>query len=142
MGMGALIDTWVGWQEIIFGEDYAPIVQVKLRGVQDIHVAMKYLEPLTHIEDLCLDGTSVTDGDLECIQNMKSLVSLDLSNNPITDAGLERLERLTRLRFLTLDNTQTTDAGVKRLCRKLPRLQVKRASAKANPPCPNSSSVP
>ena len=127
--LGATLDTWVGWQEVVLGADYAPVVQVNLHHVQDIHAAMKYLGALTHIEDLNLSGTSIVDSDIEHFKGLTSLESLDLGNTRVTDAGLDRLQGLKNLRWLTLDNTQIAGPGIKRLRQQLPHLEVTIVSA-------------
>ncbi|MDZ7617214.1 MAG: leucine-rich repeat domain-containing protein, partial [Patescibacteria group bacterium] len=117
--LGATLDTWVGWQEVVLGTDYAQVVRVDLRGVRDIRAAMRHLDALRHIEDLNLSGTSIVDGDLEHLKTLPNLTSLDLSDTRVTDAALDHLEGLENLRWLTLDKTDITDAGIEKLRRRL-----------------------
>ena len=56
--------------------------------------------------------SSVTDGRLVHLKELRNLESLDLSSTRVTDAGLVHLKGLTNLQALTLDRTQVTDAGL------------------------------
>lgn len=122
--LGASQDDWVGLREIFLGSDYAPIIQLSLRHVQDIQAALKHLEALRNLKMLDLGGTAIVDSDLGRLKDLTSLTSLDLSNTRVTDAGLEHLQNLRNLRHLRLDNTQVTHAGVKRLRQELPHVEV------------------
>jgi hypothetical protein len=62
-----------------------------------------------------LDGTKVTDADLEHIEVLAQIQELDLERTPITDAGLGNLKSLTRLQRLNLGQTQVSDAGLNHL---------------------------
>lgn len=77
--------------------------------------------PLSRIH-LSLNGTRLTDSDLEAIRPLVKLNSLDLSGTQITDAGLQQLRGLVELHSLYLTNTKTTDAGLEHL-KGLPKLQ-------------------
>lgn len=126
---GAALDTWIGWQEVVLGDDYAPVVQADLRNVEDIHAAIGCLEALTHIEDLNLAGTSVVDNDIKHFKHLTSLTSLDLSNTRVTDVGLDCLQGLKNLHWLTLDHSQITDLGIKKLRKQLPNVEVQMVAA-------------
>jgi hypothetical protein len=71
-----------------------------------------------------LDGSSVTDADLEQLKGMSQLHLLALSDTPITDAGLEHIASLTQLNTLYLNRTVVTDEGVKRLQQALPNCVI------------------
>ncbi len=123
--LGAGLDDWPGWQEIVFGRDYPPIVQVNLRGTREIDAALEHLAALEHIEDLGLSGTSVSDADLENLKKLTSLVSLDLRDTAVSDSGLEHLKGLTGLRWLKLTGTQVTEKGVEKLQQALPNCEIR-----------------
>jgi len=58
---------------------------------------------------------TAADADLECLEALPNLETLDLGGSGVSDAGLERLEGLTRLNFLKLDRTKITGAGLEHL---------------------------
>ena len=62
-------------------------------------------------------NSSVTDGRLVHLKELRNLESLDLSSTRVTDAGLVHLKGLTNLQELTLDRTQVTDTGLVHLTR-------------------------
>mgnify|MGYP003994451721 FL=1 len=70
--------------------------------------------------DVNLDGTDITDEDLECMNGLTNIRSLHLSNTKITDDGLRHLRGLKSLGSLYLDGTHTTDEGVKNVLEALP----------------------
>ena len=54
----------------------------------------------------------VTDSELQCLEGLPDLISVDLEGASITDVGLLHLRGLTRLEFLDLRGTKITDAGM------------------------------
>ena len=62
-----------------------------------------------------LDGTDVTDAEMEHLIALTTLVELNLNDSHVTDAGLEHLKGLEKLRALELGNTDVTDAGLQHL---------------------------
>jgi Leucine Rich repeat len=53
-----------------------------------------------------------TDTELECLEKLPDLVSVDLEGARITDVGLLHLRGLTRLEYLDLRGTKVTDVGI------------------------------
>lgn len=76
------------------------------RGMQRI------AEILPQLVSLDLQNTSVTDGAMPFIGQLRQLESLGLWNTNVTDAGAAHLARLTRMRNLILDGTQITDVSL------------------------------
>jgi hypothetical protein len=62
--------------------------------------------------DIDLDGTKVSDRDLEHLKGLTALQSLSLYGTPVSDAGLAHLQGLTGLEWLNLGGTRVTDAGL------------------------------
>ena len=122
--LGAGIDDWPGWQEIVFGRDYPPITEVNLHGVQDIDAALAHIQRLEHLAHLGFGGTNVTDANLEKLRGLTGIESLDLDGTKVTDAGLEHLKGLTKLGRLYLSDTKVTDEGVKKLKQALPNCEI------------------
>jgi HlyD family secretion protein len=67
------------------------------------------------VKSVFLGGWSVNDADLEHLQGLGQLESLNLANANVTDAGLERLKGATQLQSLNLTFTKVTDAGVEHI---------------------------
>lgn len=62
-----------------------------------------------------LSHTSVTDGELECVEKLVSLRQLWLYDTSITDQGLMHLSGLVNLEVLVLGKTRITDRGLQHL---------------------------
>jgi hypothetical protein len=69
----------------------------------------------THIAQLDLARTKISDAALSSIVQMPKLVRLDLRHTQITDAGLKSLQHLEYLQSLNLYGTAITDAGLQEL---------------------------
>jgi hypothetical protein len=85
---------------------------------------LQHLKDLTQLEDLDLDGTSVTDEGLRQLAALTQLKKLGLSSCEVTDAGLEHLKGLKKLRVLNLWDTKITEEGARRLQQALPNCQI------------------
>lgn len=109
--------------------------------------AMVHVAGLHQLQDLCLDGTRVTDAGVATIASLPALRELHVCSMGITDAGilqlkasaslrslyigcnaqiddisLDRIGTLTNLELLMICRTRVTDAGLKHLQR-LSRLE-------------------
>ena len=82
------------------------------------------IERLTNLESLSLFNTQVTDNGLVHVEGLTQLRELDLGYTKVTDAGLSHLEGLAQLRSLDLSGTQVTNAGVQKLKKILPRCEI------------------
>ena len=91
------------------------------------------LSGLTHLRNLTLDGTGVTDAGLAhlCV---KKLEGLSLCDTQVDDTGLKNLSGLSKLTILYLSRTQITDAGLAHLARltKLREIAVDGTAVTAN----------
>ncbi len=77
---------------------------------------IKALLPLkTHIAQLDLGRTIITDAGLSTVAELNHLALLDLRQTKITDAGLASLSKLSKLQTLNLFGTEISDVGVKHL---------------------------
>jgi serine/threonine protein kinase len=75
--------------------------------------AFKYFRQGPHLVTLSLKSAGLHDKDLESLQNLKTLISLDLRDNKgITDAGLKYLSKLPLLANLDLRDCRITIAGL------------------------------
>ncbi len=122
--LGARIDDWPGWQEIVFGRDYPPITEVDLYGVQDIDAALAHIQRLEHLGHLGFGETNVTDANLEKLRGLTGIESLDLDGTGVSDSGLEHLVGLSGLRWLHLTGTKVTEKGIEKLQQALPNCEI------------------
>ena len=83
---------------------------------------LKCLHEWSHLQELFLGHTRITDAALKNVEGRRELDVLDLADTQVTDAGLAHLHDLPKLRFLVLDGTQVTGAGL-RCLKGLPHLQ-------------------
>lgn len=100
--------------------------QLELTGTQLDAAGLGHLKTLHHLWILSLDGTNVTDADLQQIEGLTNLEWLNLSRTQITDKGLEHLKPLHHLTLLHLNSTHVTDGGVKMLRAALPNCDIDR----------------
>ena len=82
---------------------------------------MGRLAELSHLEDLDVNGTQVTDEGLGRLRNLRELRGLSVGGPQITDKGLASLAELRGLRDLSLSRTGVTDDGVRTLQHALPQ---------------------
>jgi hypothetical protein len=82
---------------------------------------MSSLHEWSHLQQLFLGHTRITDAGLKNVEGLNNLEVLDLEGTLVTDAGLGHLHDLRTLRFLVLDSTRVTDAGLPHL-KRLPHL--------------------
>ncbi|MEM7392451.1 MAG: c-type cytochrome domain-containing protein [Verrucomicrobiota bacterium] len=66
----------------------------------------------THLTELHLGGTKVSDAGLAKISGMSKLTRLHLEKTGIGDAGLKSLGNLNNLEYLNLYSSKVTDAGM------------------------------
>jgi len=86
---------------------------------------LKHLAGLEILEDLCLDGTKVSDKGLVHVAGLTRLHKLHIrTRGTITDAGLDSLTELTELQELLLTGTKVTKSGTEKLRKALPRCKI------------------
>ena len=115
-------------RQLVGDEPFQQVVSVMLARHQTANqtandATLAYLEGLTGLKQLHLDGAAVTDAGLAHLRGLSSLEKLTLGDTAVTDAGLAHLRGLKALRELHLYRTKVTDAGLAHLAG-LYRLQV------------------
>jgi hypothetical protein len=101
-----------GGQVVLNPPDGGLIVVVDLHRTGVTDADLEPLQGLTSLHTLNLYGTQVTDAGLKYVGGLTSLQTLYLNETAVTDAGLPSLQRLTNLRELGLNRTHVTDAGL------------------------------
>ena len=82
------------------------------------------MRPFETCTGVWLDGTAITDADLNHFSGLSSVRELSLQNTKVTDAALNGLAGLTQLQTLNLSSTQVTDAGLKESKKALPKCRI------------------
>lgn len=77
-------------------------------------IGVQHLRNLSHLKDLHINNSNITDEALRIFGGLTRLETLSLQGNCFTDRGLKSLRRLTRLRQLCigLGDTRITDEGL------------------------------
>jgi hypothetical protein len=100
----------------ILGRDFfAEVDSVVLHPKSEVHLGP--LAILSELRYLRLNFTSVSDGELEHIKDLKKLETVYAAHTPLTDAGLVHLEGLEHLKYLSLGNTRISGSGLRHLKR-------------------------
>ncbi len=81
------------------------------------NVGLTYLENLTKLEWLNLDGVAINDRGLFFLQQMSRLKGLQLTNAFLTGCGLEHLVTLKTLEYLELDGTNVDDNSMQSIAK-------------------------
>ena len=76
---------------------------------------LQVISELKTIEALILRRAGFTDAGLVAVKNLPKLRALDLRNSNVTDAGLEHLTGIMTLVDLQLEKAKLTDAGLEKL---------------------------
>ncbi len=99
--------TWLDCSELALSSDF-----------------FQQLEQCIKLQRLHLNGTDVTDKQLDALSQLADLNYLNLYNTQISDAGLESLHASSSLRKIFLSQTQVTANGITKLKKSLPELEV------------------
>ncbi|MCE9552953.1 MAG: hypothetical protein K8T91_06195 [Planctomycetes bacterium] len=103
---------------------FSNVVRVNLDGTDVTDADLEHLKCLAEMRWLNLFNTKITDAGLENLKGLSKLERLELGSAAyVTDAGLEHLKGLTQLRGVYLGGTQISDQGEARLRRSLPSLR-------------------
>ena len=94
------------------GRASTAVLSTTTAKVVDLAVAIPLLKKLGKLESLVLNGTTVTDEQLQIVGELSSLGDLQLSDTPITDAGITHLTGLSNLTSIYVSNTKVTDASM------------------------------
>ena len=99
--------TWLDCSELALSSDF-----------------FKQLEQCINLQRLHLNGTDITDKQLDTLSQLADLNYLNLYNTQISDAGLESLHASSSLRKIFLSQTQVTANGITELKKALRELEV------------------
>ena len=99
--------TWLDCSELALSSDF-----------------FQQLEQCIKLQRLHLNGTDVTDKQLDALSQLADLNYLNLYNTQISDAGLESLHASSSLRKIFLSQTQVTANGITELKKALRELEV------------------
>lgn len=86
--------------------------------------ACRDVAELREVQELMIEGTSVTDAGVAALGGLTKVVRMSLLNSNVGDAGLASLRPLTSLRSLNLTGTQVTPEGIGALKAAIPSLDV------------------
>jgi len=104
------------WLRNCLGPGYfQSVMLVELQGTKITDAELERLQGLVTLQYLLLSSTQITDTGLAHLKGLTSLEGLGLDNTQITDTGLDRLREMTSLKDLSLSGTQITDAGLAHL---------------------------
>lgn len=99
---------------------------VNLNGSQITDADLQYLGSLSQLQGLWLEDTQVTDAGLEHLSGLTHLQGLFLDDTQVTNAGMAHLRGLTQLRVLSLYRTHVTRAGAKHVLETVPKCAIYR----------------
>ena len=101
------------WLHDLLGPEYFRTLRTIWIRNQAPDSELAFLDGLTELRTLHLNGTGVTDSRLSCLRSMPRLWGLDLMRCPkIGDASAQHIGRLTELKELYLSDSRVTDAGL------------------------------
>jgi hypothetical protein len=89
-----------------------PIVNIDLHHTKVTDADLERLQVLARLRSLNLSGTGVTDAGMRSVGGLVALQTLLLNETRVGDAGLQQLQHLTELRELSLFHTHVTDDGL------------------------------
>lgn len=98
---------------------------LSLAGTEVTNAGLRHLSALSQLEAVWLNDTAIDDQGLDRLANLRQLRSLGLFGNDITDASVPVLKRLTKLEYLGLDGTEVTNQGSDELRKALPDCHIR-----------------
>lgn len=122
--LGAFGDDWPGWKELFLGREYAPIVEISLPKSTTLREALAHLTRLDNLESLAVNCESVSLEELDDLQSLDWIDSLNLNSAAVSDDAVLHLMEFRHLRWLYLDGTQISGEGRKRLQAALPQCSI------------------
>ncbi len=93
------------------------------RELEELGARLQYSDSRAVLE-VDLSNTTVSDRELEQLQQLSQLQTLDLSHTPVTDIGLYHIKTLASLETLDLRGSNVTESGVQTLQRSLTGCQI------------------
>jgi hypothetical protein len=117
------------WLEQRVGTDWTrffdEVIAVNLEGTQVTDSDLNGMNwPMT-VWWLDLSSTRITDATLVHVARLRKLRHLGLHHTRVTDSGLACLKELPNLRSLLIRKSRVTDTGLADLRRELPRLTIR-----------------
>ncbi len=116
------------WLRRVLGNDlFTDVAEIhcsSLGGPSLTDADLEHLEGLTQLKSLDLGGTEITNAGLQHVEGLIRLRELNLWGTDVSDAALEHLKELRQLQELWLTGTVVTNAGVKKLQQALPNCQI------------------
>jgi Leucine Rich Repeat (LRR) protein len=106
------------WYTDLVGQDYAWLLgtptdfSAPSASLKSSDYWLGRLRGMTSLQTLGLDNSTITDQDLEVVENLPDLRCLGLEHTAISDAGLKHLRGLAKLETLYLSETRVTDRGL------------------------------
>lgn len=91
--------------------------------ISDADIA-QYIQGLTILRALWLDGTRITDNGLKCLRSLTNLRDLNLARCKISDSGLVHLQNLRTLESLNLSDTDVSEEAINSLQDALPNCRI------------------
>ena len=85
---------------------------------------MKYLDGLTNLRDLQLNGTNISEIGLRQIAQRHRLKQLTLNDTSIDDRAVDALVAMKSLRQLHVHHTSLSSQGLRRLRSELPNCEI------------------
>jgi hypothetical protein len=89
-----------------------PVIAVDLHHKKVTDADLEPLQGLTALRTLNVSGTRITDSGLKSVGRLTTLQVLFVNETAVSDAGLRHLQALTELRELSLFHTRVTDEGL------------------------------
>src|SRR5262245_46529558 len=92
---------------------------------EDLARMIHHLKAFSHLTQLHLTNTNITDNGLHALKDLPDLTDLYLDHTQVSDRGIAVLEHIKTLRRINLEETpQVTDEGVVRLQQSLPKCTI------------------
>jgi hypothetical protein len=102
----------LGGKVTVYPLSAGTIIGVDLHRTKATDADLQMLQGLTQLRTLNLYGAPITDAGLRYVSGITSLQTLYLNETAVTNAGLASLQGLTHLSELGLHDTRVTDEGL------------------------------
>jgi hypothetical protein len=89
-----------------------PVIGVDLHHTRITDADLEPLQGLTALRTLNVCGTHISDAGLKAVSRLTTLQALLVNETAVSDEGLRHLQALTELRELSLYHTHVTDEGL------------------------------
>ncbi|MBS0266894.1 MAG: hypothetical protein JSS02_33515, partial [Planctomycetes bacterium] len=92
--------------------DFQQLQSERAEQNRETETGFKHLRRLTQLKRLSFQGLSVTDRELDALENFPNLTHLSFEFTPITDATARHFSKLKKLEVLRISETLITDEGL------------------------------